>query len=138
MSKFTPHGASSANSRATSSTICQKCLGSGHFTYQCKNARPYVSRPSRTKQLEKPSVLSKLKSAGRPSVDVPDEFKNKCVPLILRPQRKILTSTLTRSGVADRILEKKEKERTKPDEDKPSAKRARRCTESTFVVFTDH
>jgi hypothetical protein len=80
MSKFAPHKSSSSNPRATAGTICQKCLGTGHFTYQCKNARPYVSRPSRTKQLERPGVLAKLRADGRPSVDVPEEFKNKFVP----------------------------------------------------------
>jgi hypothetical protein len=51
----------------------------GHFTYECKASRPYVSRPSRTAQLENPRVLTKLKADGKPSVDVPEEFKNKCV-----------------------------------------------------------
>ena len=54
---------------------------SGHFTFECKNARPYVSRPSRTQQLEKPKLLSKLQAAGAPSVEVPEEFKKKCVVL---------------------------------------------------------
>jgi hypothetical protein len=78
MSKYAPHGYSSNQPRATAATVCQKCLGQGHFTYQCKNTRPYVSRPSRTKQLEKPAVLEKLRAGARPSVDVPEEFKTKC------------------------------------------------------------
>ena len=49
----------------------------GHFTYECKNTRPYVSRPSRTQQLENPRALAKLKAEGKPSVDVPEEFKRK-------------------------------------------------------------
>ncbi|ETW81562.1 hypothetical protein HETIRDRAFT_248226, partial [Heterobasidion irregulare TC 32-1] len=77
MSKFAPHRRSTANPTATSSTICQKCLGTGHFTYQCKSTRPYVSRPSRTQQLENPRTLAKLKLDGKPSVEVPEEFKNK-------------------------------------------------------------
>lgn len=44
---------------------------SGHFTYECKGQRPYVSRPSRTKQLENPRLAAKLV----PTVDVPEEFK---------------------------------------------------------------
>jgi hypothetical protein len=52
----------------------------GHFTYQCKSTTaPYVSRPSRTKQLENPSLISKLRAEGKPSVEVPEEFKSKCV-----------------------------------------------------------
>jgi hypothetical protein len=52
----------------------------GHFIYECKAIRPYVSRPSRTQQLEKPGVLAKLKVDGKPSVEVPEEFKTKYVP----------------------------------------------------------
>jgi hypothetical protein len=96
MSKFAPHRHSGNNPRPTSSTICQKCLGTGHFTYECKSTRPYVSRPSRTAQLENPRLLAKLKADGEPSVEVPEEFK-------------------TKSGTADRILEAKEKQREKYD-----------------------
>ena len=52
---------------------------SGHFIYECKGSRPYISRPSRTQQLENPKVLAKLKADGKPSVEVPEEFKSKCV-----------------------------------------------------------
>ncbi|KAI0034634.1 zinc knuckle-domain-containing protein [Vararia minispora EC-137] len=109
MSKFAPHFHSSNNPRPTSSTTCQKCLKTGHFTYQCKaTTAPYVSRPSRTQQLEKPNILAKLRAEGKPSVDVPDEFR-------LKP------------GTADKILEAKEKEREKEKKSKePSAKRRRR------------
>ncbi|KAG7088438.1 hypothetical protein E1B28_012430 [Marasmius oreades] len=92
MSKFAPHRHSSTNPRATSSTICQKCLGHGHYTYECKSTRPYISRPSRTQQLENVKNLEKLKAGSEPSVEVPGEFKNK-------------------AGVANRILETREKER---------------------------
>jgi hypothetical protein len=52
----------------------------GHFTYECKdNTRPYISRPSRTAQLENPRLVAKSKADGQPSVDVPEEFKNKFV-----------------------------------------------------------
>ena len=79
MSKYAPHRRSDNNPRATASTVCQKCLGTGHFIYECKSTRPYVSRPSRTEQLENPKVLAKLKAEGKPSVEVPEEFKNKWV-----------------------------------------------------------
>ncbi|VDC00789.1 unnamed protein product [Peniophora sp. CBMAI 1063] len=106
MSKFAPHHRSSNNVRATSSTVCQKCLGSGHFTYQCKStAAPYVSRPSRTQMLEKPSLLAKMRAEGKPSVEVPEEFKSK-------------------SGTANKILSAKEKEREKGKE--PAKKRRKR------------
>ncbi|KAL7410431.1 hypothetical protein BDY24DRAFT_178256 [Mrakia frigida] len=46
----------------------QKCLHTGHYTYECKNDRPYAARPTRTQQLVKPSKREK------PSVEVPEEF----------------------------------------------------------------
>ncbi|KAF9452900.1 hypothetical protein P691DRAFT_659741 [Macrolepiota fuliginosa MF-IS2] len=79
MSKYAPHGRSTNQPRASSSTTCQKCLQKGHFIYECKYERPYISRPSRTQQLENPRVLAKLKADGKPSVEVPEEFKNKWV-----------------------------------------------------------
>ncbi|KAG5729492.1 hypothetical protein E4T56_gene13975, partial [Termitomyces sp. T112] len=110
MSKYAPHGRSSNRPRATASTICQKCLGTGHFIYECKSARPYVTRPSRTQMLENPKIIAKLKEEGKPSVVVPEEFKKK-------------------SGTANKILELKEKEREKEKEKEkdegPSRKRAR-------------
>ena len=51
----------------------------GHFIFECKSTRPYVSRPSRTQQLAKVNPLDKLKFEGKPSVDVPDEFKTRCL-----------------------------------------------------------
>jgi len=108
MSKFAPHRQSGNNPRPTSSTVCQKCLGTGHFTYECKSTRPYVSRPSRTAQLENPRLLAKLKADGKPSVEVPEEFKNK-------------------SGTADKILEAKEKQREKEDKVRPK-KRTKRSS----------
>ncbi|KAF7365232.1 SHSP domain-containing protein [Mycena venus] len=109
MSKYAPHRQSS-RPRATASTVCQKCLKTGHFIYECKFERPYVSRPSRTQQLENPSVLAKLKAAGKPSVEVPEEFKKK-------------------DGTANRILEEKAKEREKGKE--RESKKARRESSSS-------
>lgn len=42
----------------------------GHFTFECKGARPYISRPSRTQQLQNPKIAAKV----RPTVEVPEEF----------------------------------------------------------------
>lgn len=33
---------------ASDDSICQKCLKSGHFTYECKNQQAYYYRPSKT------------------------------------------------------------------------------------------
>ncbi|KIK24488.1 hypothetical protein PISMIDRAFT_678095, partial [Pisolithus microcarpus 441] len=60
MSKYAPHHRSAP--RPTSTTVCQKCLQTGHFTYECKSPRPYVSRPSRTQMMENPRLLAKLKA----------------------------------------------------------------------------
>ena len=30
---------------------CQKCLGTGHWTYECKNQRVYIARTSKTEQV---------------------------------------------------------------------------------------
>jgi hypothetical protein len=140
MSKFAPHRRAGNNPRATSSTVCQKCLrpGSssvhvcnyrrtekitGHFTYECKDTRPYVSRPSRTAQLENPQLLlaaaaAKSKADVDPS-SVPDEFKNKFVFLkkFCWTQCVFLRIVgVDRSGTANRILEAKEKQREKEKE----------------------
>ncbi|KAK7048348.1 SHSP domain-containing protein [Favolaschia claudopus] len=108
MSRYAPHRPSTRP--ASSSTVCQKCLKTGHFIYECKSERPYVSRPSRTQQLENPNALAKLKAAGKPSVEVPEEFKKK-------------------DGTANRILEEKAKEREKGKE--RESKRAKRSSSSS-------
>lgn len=38
------------------SAQCQKCYQGGHWTYECKNERVYISRPSRTQQLKNPKL----------------------------------------------------------------------------------
>jgi len=38
----------------TAATVqCQKCLEKGHWTYECKNEKKYLYRPSRTKEMNK-------------------------------------------------------------------------------------
>ncbi|XP_044484514.1 zinc finger CCHC domain-containing protein 10-like [Mangifera indica] len=39
---------------------CQKCFQTGHWTYECKSERVYMSRPSRTQQLKNPKLKMKL------------------------------------------------------------------------------
>ncbi|KAG2010140.1 hypothetical protein CC2G_012983 [Coprinopsis cinerea AmutBmut pab1-1] len=119
MSKFAPHRRSANQPKATSSTVCQKCLERGHFTYECKGARPYISRPSRTQQLENP----RLRAKATPTVEVPEEFK--------RP-----------AGIASKILEEKEKERAKEEKGKAKEsergrKRSRRSRSSRKEAASD-
>ncbi|KAL3435268.1 zinc knuckle-domain-containing protein [Aspergillus tetrazonus] len=56
--------------KATASTLCQKCLKRGHYSYECKvtaQERPYLARPSRTQQLLNPKLRPQL------TTDVPDD-----------------------------------------------------------------
>ncbi|KAI2701321.1 hypothetical protein CBS147332_7923 [Penicillium roqueforti] len=81
-------GGSNSN-RATATTLCQKCLGRGHYSFDCKASaqeRPYVPRPSRTQQLLNPELMPKLSSEN------PNEF-------------------LRKEGVADELLATREEER---------------------------
>nr|GMD84707.1 zinc finger CCHC domain-containing protein 10-like [Ipomoea batatas]GMD89290.1 zinc finger CCHC domain-containing protein 10-like [Ipomoea batatas]GME10782.1 zinc finger CCHC domain-containing protein 10-like [Ipomoea batatas] len=41
---------------------CQKCFETGHWTYECKNERVYISRPSRTQQLKNPKLRTKIQN----------------------------------------------------------------------------
>lgn len=53
-------------SSTSTATHCQKCFQPGHWTYECKNERVYISRPSRTQQLKNP----KLRMRGPVSYDL--------------------------------------------------------------------
>ncbi|KAG7533558.1 hypothetical protein ISN45_Aa08g011850 [Arabidopsis thaliana x Arabidopsis arenosa] len=55
--------ASAVGSSASAASQCQKCFQTGHWTYECKNERVYISRPSRTQQLKNPKLRMK------PSID---------------------------------------------------------------------
>ncbi|KAL1956959.1 hypothetical protein VTO42DRAFT_6448 [Malbranchea cinnamomea] len=75
--------------KATPTTICQKCLQKGHYSYECKVStqdRPYRSRPSRTQQLANPKLQPQL------TTEVPED--------LLKPK-----------GVADKRPTPKTKER---------------------------
>ncbi|XP_068657472.1 uncharacterized protein [Aristolochia californica] len=53
---------------------CQKCFQTGHWTYECKNERVYISRPSRTQQLKNPKLRTKHSvSYELDSPDIPKE-----------------------------------------------------------------
>jgi len=125
-----PHGRSLNQLRSTSSTACQKCLDRGfcswcdYSTITCrplhllvKNHTLLLFVPLRTQQLENPKLLAKLRAEGKPSVEVPEEFKK---PI----------------GTANKILEAKEKERSKEDKEKgketprKKAKRSRSTSDS--------
>jgi len=57
--------------------LCQRCLKSGHFTFECKNERKYVSRPSRTALIANPALREKMRMSapGAPgSLDVTKRY----------------------------------------------------------------
>lgn len=57
---------------------CQKCFQAGHWTYECKNERVYISRPSRTQQLKNPKLRMKLSiSYDLDNPDVKDDKDDK-------------------------------------------------------------
>lgn len=56
---------------------CQKCFQPGHWTYECKNERVYISRPSRTQQLKNPKLKMKLSvSCELDNPDIPKAEKS--------------------------------------------------------------
>ncbi|KAG6527527.1 hypothetical protein ZIOFF_009638 [Zingiber officinale] len=60
----------SSVSSAGGASQCQKCYQSGHWTYECKNERVYISRPSRTQQLKNPKLKMTLSVSCE--IDNPD------------------------------------------------------------------
>ncbi|KAE8147009.1 zinc knuckle-domain-containing protein [Aspergillus avenaceus] len=98
--------------KATPSTLCQKCLKRGHYSYECTvttQERPYQYRPSRTQQLRNPKLRPQL------STEVPNDL-------------------LHSKGIADDLLAKREEERGRkrdkddaeiPDSRSQISKRAR-------------
>ncbi|MCD7453508.1 hypothetical protein HAX54_021207 [Datura stramonium] len=68
--------------KASGSTLgaaaqCQKCFQTGHWTYECKNERVYISRPSRTQQLKNPKLRMKVSiSYDLENPDIEKEMKS--------------------------------------------------------------
>ncbi|KAF5737047.1 hypothetical protein HS088_TW14G01203 [Tripterygium wilfordii] len=68
--------------KPTMSTIggnaqCQKCFQIGHWTYECKNERVYISQPSRTQQLKNPKLKMRLSISY--DLENPDTIKDEKV-----------------------------------------------------------
>ncbi|KAJ1558569.1 hypothetical protein HK096_010052 [Nowakowskiella sp. JEL0078] len=89
---------SSGAPRAT--TQCQKCLEQGHWSYECKNERKYLYRPSRTRQLGS--------SENMPSEKLQ---RNQTQHLTLAP----------REGLATQILKEKKANRLAAESDRDSS-----------------
>ncbi|EPQ27871.1 uncharacterized protein PFL1_04615 [Pseudozyma flocculosa PF-1] len=54
-----PSGSSSGGGPARK--VCQKCEQTGHATWECKNPRPYKSRPTRFQTLSDPKLDRKIR-----------------------------------------------------------------------------
>lgn len=67
--------------------VCQRCEQPGHAIYECKNPRPYKSRPTRTQVLANPALEEKI----RPKEAHVEEVR--------------------RAGVAAEVLAERERER---------------------------
>ncbi|KMT13314.1 hypothetical protein BVRB_4g084570 [Beta vulgaris subsp. vulgaris] len=53
---------------------CQKCFQPGHWTYECKNERVYISRPSRSQLLKNPKLRQKfMASYNEDNPDIKEE-----------------------------------------------------------------
>jgi hypothetical protein len=90
-------------------TQCQKCFQHGHWTYECKNERVYMSRPSRTQQLKNP----KLKK----NAPVSYQFVNPDLEKEREEERKMMKEKLKKEK-SERIKGKsKRKHRSPSDSD---------------------
>ncbi|KAK6122583.1 hypothetical protein DH2020_043666 [Rehmannia glutinosa] len=68
----------SSTSTLGTASQCQKCFQTGHWTYECKNERVYISRPSRTQQLKNPKLRMKFSISydlDNPDVQVEEKSK---------------------------------------------------------------
>lgn len=68
------------------SSQCQKCFQTGHWTYECKNERVYISRPSRTQQLKNPKLRMKLSISY--DLDNPDIKKNEAAEKVDKKSKR--------------------------------------------------
>lgn len=62
-----------ASSSSSSGRKCQKCLQTGHASFECKNPRAYQSRPTRSQAFEDAKVQKKLRDRQQ-AVKVPEEL----------------------------------------------------------------
>lgn len=77
---------SSMSTIGSAASQCQKCFQTGHWTYECKNERVYMSRPSRTQQLKNPKLKMKLSISY--DLDNPDEKDDKVEKKSKKSKRK--------------------------------------------------
>ena len=90
-------------------TQCQKCFQHGHWTYECKNERVYISRPSRTQQLKNP----KLKK----SVPVSYQFENPDIIKEREEEQKMMKEKQKKEKAERKKGKSKRKHRSPSDSD---------------------
>jgi hypothetical protein len=90
-------------------TQCQKCFQHGHWTYECKNERVYISRPSRTQQLKNP----KLKK----SVPVSYQFENPDIIKEKEEEQKMMKEKQKKEKAERKKGKSKRKHRSPSDSD---------------------
>uniref|UniRef100_A0A0E0J334 CCHC-type domain-containing protein n=1 Tax=Oryza nivara TaxID=4536 RepID=A0A0E0J334_ORYNI len=94
-------------------TQCQKCFQPGHWTYECKNERVYISRPSRTQQLKNP----KLKKTAAP---VSYQFQNPDLEKE-KEERKLMKAKLKKEKSEKSKRKSKRKYHSRSDSDSSEA-----------------
>ncbi|KAL2470285.1 Zinc finger CCHC domain-containing protein 10 [Abeliophyllum distichum] len=82
---------------------CQKCFQTGHWTYECKNERVYISRPSRTQQLKNPKLRMKLSIPY--DLDNPDIQEEKIEKREKKSKRKHKSDTESDNGSEASVFE---------------------------------
>ncbi|KAE8725848.1 outer envelope pore protein 16-2 [Hibiscus syriacus] len=82
---------------------CQKCLQAGHWTFECKNERVYMSRSSRTQQLKNPKLRMKLSISY--DLDIPDGQDKKDDDRSKKSKRKYRSDSGTGSDSEASVFE---------------------------------
>ncbi|KAN0064395.1 hypothetical protein ACQY0O_002593 [Thecaphora frezii] len=99
---------------STTPRRCQRCEQPDHATYECKNPRPYKSRPTRVQTLADPKLDRKLRQKQQ-SVLLPDGLRRRSGP------SAPASASSTRGngdGVATEVLRKRRSERDDKDDDR--------------------
>ncbi|KAL2338963.1 hypothetical protein Fmac_013409 [Flemingia macrophylla] len=94
-----------AMSAAGGAAQCQKCFQSGHWTYECKNERVYISRPSRTQQLKNPKLRANVSVSYDLDDNIPDARKEKAQKSSKKTKRKHRSDSNSGSDSEDSVFE---------------------------------
>jgi hypothetical protein len=92
---------------------CQKCFQTGHWTYECKNERVYMTRPSRTEQLKNP----RLKKAWLPASS---QFVNPDLEKEMEEERGLMREKLKKEKSERKKVKSKAKSKRKHVSDSDS------------------